>query len=124
MRISDWSSDVCSSDLHPIARAIIAAAGGEIGPGGVRDGRAATLVERDVIVRSSADTAPDGRMLRDVVIAGARAGTIAREDRIDPAAVATMRWFHEHRDRKSGVEGKSVAVRGGLGGRRLLKKKN
>src|SRR3546814_7837091 len=67
MRISDWSSDVCSSDLrvatvtamtgwaeaevlkfaaaaetgidHPIARAIIAAAGGEIGPGGVRDGR-------------------------------------------------------------------------------------
>src|SRR3546814_4809659 len=90
MRISDWSSDVCTGDLrvatvtamtgwaeaevlkfaaaaetgidHPIARAIIAAAGGEIGPGGVRDGRAATLVERDVIVRSSADTAPDGRM--------------------------------------------------------------
>src|SRR3546814_1571190 len=82
---------------HPIARAIIAAAGGEIGPGGVRDGRAATLVERDVIVRSSADTAPDGRMLLDVVIAGARAGTIALEDSIDPAAVATMRWFHDHR---------------------------
>src|SRR3546814_19160528 len=26
MRISDWSSDVCSSDLHPLADAIVSAA--------------------------------------------------------------------------------------------------
>lgn len=82
---------------HPIARAIVAAAGGEIGPGGVRDGRAATFVDRDVIVRTSADAGPDGRMLLDVMVAGSRAGTIALDDAIDPAAVAMMRWFHDHR---------------------------
>src|SRR3546814_19804642 len=81
MRISDWSSDVCSSDLDGLAQSGLPDAGG-------------------------------ARWLL-----GQRAGP-------DALVVARARGRGQHqRDRKSVVEGKSVSVRGDLGGRRIIKKK-
>src|SRR3546814_12413575 len=80
MRISDWSSDVCSSDLGVACR----------GTGG------APLRSRR---GSGAARGAGGGGTRDRV--GLEIGT----------------------DRKSGVEGKRVSGRVGLGGRRIIKKK-
>src|SRR3546814_17620772 len=79
MRISDWSSDVCSSDLpaRPIAEIVYRPAQG-------------------VLVTSA------------TLRGGGRSG-----------ANGIGGWT----DRKSVVEGKSVAVRVDLGGRRIVKKK-
>src|SRR3546814_13767465 len=99
MRISDWSSDVCSSDLarqrgtepalfHRRRVVAIRATGGDAAP---RSGRAEDHLPR---VRTG--------------IAGRRT-----RDRRRSAAL----------DRKSVVSGKSVSVRVDLGGRRIIKKK-
>src|SRR3546814_13465736 len=51
MRISDWSSDVCSSDLPPVARAQPA-----IGPDAARGKTHAGFLEAEVLdIRSPAD---------------------------------------------------------------------
>lgn len=81
---------------HPIARAIVAAAGGETSLGGGRQCRAAISTEREVVVQTSSAMSAEARMLLDVVVAGEQAGTIALDDKIDPAAAAMMRWFHDH----------------------------
>src|SRR3546814_17113394 len=99
MRISDWSSDVCSSDL-----AVAQGRGGRSEPRGAGDEApaAAAAAGGDARGRSAAHGAgPAGaRRLR------------ARE----PAGAARQ-------DRKSVVWGKSVSVRVDLGGRRIIKQK-
>src|SRR3546814_16585521 len=100
MRISDWSSDVCSSDLvredgphphlhrhqpHPHGKEAAHAAG----PGGRGGGQGGQT--------------------------GAR---IYRRRRVLGRGCGAFR-----QDRKSVVEGKSVSVRVDLGGRRIIKKK-
>src|SRR3546814_12892190 len=99
MRISDWSSDVCSSDL----------------PGGAERrwprnacGRARlpAFAERAGLAAGRAGIQP-GR---------ADTGTTGR---LGGAATATGRRAE---DRKSVVEGKSVSVRVDLGGRRIMNK--
>src|SRR3546814_14273563 len=105
MRISDWSSDVCSSDLHGDLRNALGRHGG--------------LVEED---------APEVIAVRkDLVLVGqigpARIHQVnARQpimlcDFLGPQVI-----IDGQRDRKSVVEGMSVSGRVDLGGRRILKK--
>src|SRR3546814_13396184 len=101
MRISDWSSDVCSSDLEADG----VAGGAEIAP-----------YEGDV-------AGFDG----DV---GAGAHGEAEVGLGEGGGVVDAVTDHGHRaalsleaDRKSVVWGESVSVRVGLGGRRIIKKR-
>src|SRR3546814_17246904 len=106
MRISDWSSDVCSSDL----------------PEPIGIGRDLVLgIDRGDRILKVADRRD--RRFEDQV---GDAGGVVLADRIaaidhdlDVQAVA----LEQQIDRKRGVQGKSVAVRVDLGGRRIIKKK-
>src|SRR3546814_12086877 len=95
MRISDWSSDVCSSDLREKECFGIEAErmGVEPGPG-------------DEDVRLA---------LHQPEELGEQDGRAESDDLAAPPEVEA--------DRKSVVEGKSVSVRVDLGGRRSIKKK-
>src|SRR3546814_21043548 len=96
MRISDWSSDVCSSDLPGVflPRAL---------PGGLAEHLGGWPRQ---------DPAVDGRRRPRARRPPARhAGPGARADDVVDA------------DRKSVGEGKRVSVRVELGGRRIIKKK-
>src|SRR3546814_12674425 len=93
MRISDWSSDVCSSDLSSDIALIRA---GE------------PLIRSQGLVAGYQVRVP----MVDVNAIGAGGGSMAW---IDGAGGL--------RDRKSVVWGKSVSVRVDLGGRRIIKKK-
>src|SRR3546814_20216083 len=112
LRISDWMSDVCASDLGA-ARATRGADGEvRLRPGGpCRQG-----------ARPRADRAaarPADRFRRRI------ARTARAHLHVDhrPAAAETGAGAQRARDRKSVVEGKGVSVRVDLGGRRNLKKK-
>src|SRR3546814_13645271 len=95
MRISDWSSDVCSSDLH----------GEDVGAVAVDQ-----FGERDVGRRPDIDRQP---------LRPRRQGHLHRGDRFGGGDM------NRHSvDRKSVVSGKSVSVRVYLGGRRIIKKNN
>src|SRR3546814_10990058 len=97
MRISDWSSDVCSSDL----------AYDEMSPwrwGGTP-------------FTHGCFPTPDGRARMLPIKQVAPAEPLARW----PMTLNTGRYRDQ--DRKSVVEGKSVSVRVALGGRRIIKKK-
>src|SRR3546814_15340534 len=95
MRISDWSSDVCSSDLKDMIAAILHLSADWISGERVARSRipAAVLDQFSIILTAETDK------------------TIY---------AATM---SDERDRKSVVSGKSVSVRVDLGGRRIIKKK-
>src|SRR3546814_12674374 len=108
MRISDWSSDVCSSDLHVHGEGHFRA---EI----ARHGLLALTARRNRVAARSA--------------AGACASATG-----DRRGRPPLRLDHRRRwrciaipqceqDRKSVVEGKSVSVRVDLGGRRIINKK-
>src|SRR3546814_12260156 len=95
MRISDWSSDVCSSDL---ARAQIWRP--------ARSAGAASLSDADQFLRvEPSEARSDGRR---------RAGKAARRRLVDS---------QQEEDRKSVVSGRRVSVRVDLGGRRVINKK-
>src|SRR3546814_2310192 len=96
MRISDWSSDVCSSDLHRHAEL------------------AAQLVDQLLQVALFLRVQAGGRLVQHQQ---ARLGDHAARD-LQPPLVPVGQV-----DRESVVEGKSVAVRVDLGGRRIIKKK-
>src|SRR3546814_15500284 len=107
MRISDWSSDVCSSDLRPASAfncfPAVAARAPATGVGGI------------VHV---ADMCPDHRHIR-----------LARQPRdrvhvLDLPGIGLVGGLEfVDADRKRVVEGQSVSVRVDLGGRRIIKKK-
>src|SRR3546814_16760549 len=108
MRISDWSSDVCSSDLfqagdeglESLVLALFLADRGE---------RAAQIIgDREDIAREFGRGI--GMRVGDLLF-GAAADILRLGARIEQV------------DRKSVVLGKGVAVRVGLGGRRMIKKK-
>src|SRR3546814_15861299 len=99
MRISDWSSDVCSSDLrNPVPHADFVAA--VQGPGASGPAAAGAPVPRQCLglhtVRGS------------IGLVGGHGGHSGLDHRAD---------------RKSVVEGKSESVRVDLGGRRIINKK-
>src|SRR3546814_12584533 len=110
MRISDWSSDVCSSDLVEEQKACFAAVtenGARVmhlGGYGLKAGCHADMVilqARDVL---------DALRLKPARLCVIRRGQVIAET---PPV----------QDRTSVVSGTSVSVRVDLGGRRLLKKK-
>src|SRR3546814_19132242 len=105
MRISDWSSDVCSSDLFAAERAWLLIRMGE------------PVVARSLI--QDVDTGNYTPKLLQVAMQAALATG-------DPAGLCPLgdvidRYDDHTADRKSVVEGKSVSVRVDIGGRRLIK---
>src|SRR3546814_13468929 len=104
MRISDWSSDVCSSDLYlergqarPLAGKIARDAIADPDPG---DHQRREPDEREELPHALDEAPRPRRAVAPVVDV--------------PAGI----------DRKSVVSGKSVSVRVELGGRRIITKKN
>src|SRR3546814_15152034 len=95
MRISDWSSDVCSSNLAPFTF--------RVGKRTIRTGIAWCCASSDL-----------GRQPR-------RRIGCARRGR---EGLSGCHPAHHGRERESVVEGKSVSVRVDLGRRGLLQKKN
>src|SRR3546814_20842068 len=115
MRISDWSSDVCSSDLNLCPRASRHREHHPRSRRGASQGRADAEICR-------------AHLQRLLVRAGAR--DAAGGDRPQPGKGQRHGAFEAlqgqrpcRRDRKSVVSGKSVSVRVDLGGRRISKKK-
>src|SRR3546814_17337392 len=101
MRISDWSSDVCSSDLVKTLHA---------------DGRPVTDKEvADFYVFAWEEGERRGIEPSFEIHVNMWSEDFRR--------VATVARMVEARDRKSVVEGKSVSVSVDLGGRRIIKKK-
>src|SRR3546814_687242 len=101
MRISDWSSDVCSSDLT-----------------GSRRTRRSSPARRAPVGRWSGGTRRTAGRSREGRVArgSGRPARIRARGASRPACRRT--------DRKSVVEGKSVSVRVDLGGGRSIKKNN
>src|SRR3546814_20063489 len=107
MRISDWSSDVCSSDLDPL---------GERDPEdqGVEDDRRGNdHAGLEDAARAEVAVELDVQAVQDDV-GGEQLGDDP-QDQVAPHAPRSGR------DRKRVVEGKSVSVRVELGGRRRIK---
>src|SRR3546814_15272467 len=115
MRISDWSSDVCSSDLD-------------------RPKPAEEMKEEGAIVAASrvkreqeggcANQAPDQRREQHRVDTSHRSTRQKKGDQFEPGRITAP---DQHRfegkpwkDRKSVVKGKSVSGREELGGRRII----
>src|SRR3546814_16210088 len=99
MRISDWSSDVCSSDLFLEVE-----------------------IELRVVLTCQHDEAD--HILADFINHIAQRDEGARPLRHAHRLAAIEQIDHLHQlDRKSVVQGKSVSVRVDLGGRRIIKKK-
>src|SRR3546814_19077314 len=95
MRISDWSSDVCSSDLAKrkfIGKTFI------------------DIFEDEAKKIGGAEFLAQGTLYPDVIESVSFTG--------GPSVT-----IKSHQDRKSVVSGKSVSVRVDLGGRRIIKKK-
>src|SRR3546814_13189361 len=107
MRISDWSSDVCSSDLRIVFP--------ELRQPDVID-VAVPAGEQNALVlaQEHVDIGRDRPRLRD-------AGDLPP---FDIELARRLAAIVEGSDRKRVVEGKSVSVRVDLGGRRSIKKKN
>src|SRR3546814_18382815 len=106
MRISDWSSDVCSSDLRIAASR--------------RASCATTSASRAEKGQSSAcarisPTAPPRVIRRNTQLPSRRRSTI-------PAST-NLRTWRDTRDRKTAVKGKRVSDRDEIGGRSCIKKK-
>src|SRR3546814_15665644 len=107
MRISDWSSDVCSSDLHVgIERRLFD-----------QIEHRSECVERVVQQHIAVADA-----LKDIA---ARLWQLAWQQRrkLEVGAVDQIVDLDRAADRKSVVSGKSVSVRVDLGGRGIIKKK-
>src|SRR3546814_6541401 len=102
MRISDWSSDVCSSDLYRMSYAII-------GFGKIGQALAKAFARSGIEVSIATTRAPES-FAADAAAIGATIIPTTLEEAI--------------KDRKSVVQGKSVSVRVDLGGRRIIKKKS
>src|SRR3546814_13143339 len=134
MRISDWSSDVCSSDLiRTIANGSPYIATLLAHHAGMR------AIDEEVLEISSAHVAAairealrelESRIGRVVLACVARMGSIREERNISLAAGVSLfsaglfdleQLCGGPKDRKSVVSGKSVSVRVNLGGRRNIK---
>src|SRR3546814_17207983 len=99
MRISDWSSDVCSSDLSCLCEVIRRVA--------VPNATSPLAAKTDAGGDATTDLGP--------VVAAPRPITH------QPLTKQAHSPSSAHQARKSAVEGKSVSVRVALGGRRSIK---
>src|SRR3546814_14779950 len=126
MRISDWSSDVCSSDLPllgltggqvPIAPVdYVAKAMDYIAHKPGLDGKCFCLIQSQ---------SPTVGELMQTIMEAAHGPNFAKELEVPPIP-PQVKMLGERVadaiDRKSVVQGKSVSVRVDLGGRRIIKK--
>src|SRR3546814_11733211 len=109
MRISDWSSDVCSSDLARILEKMKKTAEDYLGE----------KVTEAVITVPAHFNDSQRQATKD---AGKIAGLDVKRIINEPTAAA-LAYGMDKEDRKSGGEGKSVSVRVDIGGRRIIKNK-
>src|SRR3546814_12226889 len=121
LRISDWSSDVCSSDLFKVDFGIIGISGidddGTLLDFDYREVRAAqAIIKNSRRVFLATDHTKFGRNAM-VRLAHVNEVDAIFTDRVPPKTMIDLL------DRKSVVEGKSVRVRENPGGGSLLKKK-
>src|SRR3546814_19974825 len=131
MRISDWSSDVCSSDLALwlFERSALDLAVLEIGLGGRLD--AVNVVDPDVAMITTVDLDHQDWLGDDRELIGFEKAGIARPwkplvlGETDPPSSVLRHAYAigAPADRKSVVSGKSVSGRVDHGGRRFIKKK-
>src|SRR3546814_14210274 len=110
MRISDWSSDVCSSDLTAIVEEVIAAMPVRM--------RAAMLDHDDPPPRAGDPIPPLSHWT--YLIPSHRQSALAEDGpalrgAFMPPVPLPRRMFAGGRERKGGVEGRGVASRFGLG---------
>src|SRR3546814_12326538 len=110
MRISDWSSDVCSSDLDTAQ---------------VEDRR--RRLRTALAGFDSATIATTHQfcqlVLRSLGVAGDRDAGVSLVDDLDDLITEVVDDLYLDRDRKSVVSGNSVSVRVDNGGRLIIKKK-
>src|SRR3546814_12651845 len=116
MRISDWSSDVCSSDLRLRHLALGLRRGLQLRL--ARQQRAKTIPlavqcggSGDKVVALQRDTCAQHGEIAQLIAQAGRLGLEGRNRDL------------QQQDRKSVGEGKRVSVRVDIGGRRLIKKK-
>src|SRR3546814_11051448 len=112
MRISDWSSDVCSSDLRNVE------------PGNVIGDT--QMCARHWLAVTSYPNAEDAQ--QSAVPAARQPRTIQKVERIDTRDQSHQQANQQvpdrpRADRQTGAEGKEVSVRVDLGGRSINKKK-
>src|SRR3546814_15964786 len=109
MRISDWSSDVCSSDLGATLLAV--------------DQGQVTLLDpaAPVVIRHGQQAQLQAGAVQPLMPTGL--DPWAWVDGVISANGTRLGDFLAELDRKSVVLGKSVSVRLDLGGRRIIKKK-
>src|SRR3546814_18316919 len=114
MRISDWSSDVCSSDLLAGAAAFAVRRKAM----GIDDGRAALALAQ---LAAQCERLPEGKEAVGREAVGDHG--VPEDQNVDPgitiAGLAVARPVYV---RQRVVLGKSVSVRVDLGGRRIIKK--
>src|SRR3546814_12057749 len=111
MRISDWSSDVCSSDLEPLLGVV------ECRDEGVE------LVESLLPGAPLVGEPAIGQLQRTRrQLIGPPSSLLAGD--AERRLLQHAELLRERRDRKSVVSGKSVSVRVDPDGRRIIKKKN
>src|SRR3546814_12521960 len=108
MRISDWSSDVCSSDL-PFRPVVVN-----------EFSRWANLQ----LTSAHPEQTPPGCGATDAQKPATSGDMRATVPAAAPELTTAVREAAAHSDRKSVVEGKSVSVRVDHGGRRISKKKS
>src|SRR3546814_15741708 len=112
MRISDWSSDVCSSDLYPLGLPHVLA-------DQQTNGHARNINQLRCVATHKIAAFIEHRVIGRYLLAIARTASAITQhtQRVEQCA------FSLQRARKSGVSIKSVSVRVDRGGRRVIKKK-
>src|SRR3546814_12589031 len=121
MRISDWSSDVCSSDLatdalgNPVRFLLT---GGERNDITQIEGLLDGLQARHVL----ADKGYDGQRAMGAIAASGAKPVVPRRRTTAPWRSFDSHLYKERNlDRKSVVQGKSVSLRVDIDGRRIIK---
>src|SRR3546814_18332558 len=114
MRISDWSSDVCSSDLQRAMTQVQAVEGADADHTAVGAQGPAFDVAEQLVHRFSVIGMP-GRRAAWLSARAAEAAGLCRTREVTARATRLRRPC---RDRTSVVSGRSVSVRVDLGGRR------
>src|SRR3546814_11646048 len=117
MRISDWSSDVCSSDLDPAILKRMAAVRAALR-------QARERLDEAVAVAAASAPAPEAERGSEQWVDNqvTLSRLLAAQGAVRNAGT-DLGAIMDKLDRKSGVLGKSDEVRVDFGGRRLIKKK-
>src|SRR3546814_5645122 len=114
MRISDWSSDFCSSDLASPSATLIGGAAGVVTMLGLKAFEARFKGPMALLAAIGIDILVDGLVLGLAFLAGEKAGFLL-------TIALTLEVLFLGSDRKRVVKGKSVYVGVDIGGRGVIK---